>query len=105
MTAAELASGTVNGLRYWRHAVRQRDRLEATLPDLVTTRAAAQLVGVSEARVRRWACDGILTRYGRVNGRAYYDPADVIRVERAMRSRRDWDRLKDNLRRAALDDH
>lgn len=67
---------------------------------LVSTREAALLVGVSQARVRRWACDGVLTRYGRVDGVAYYDPADVIRVELAMRTRRDWERI----RRGMLDD-
>lgn len=101
----KLITGAVTGLRYWRYAVVARDEFEATLPDLVTTRQAAALVGVTEARVRRWACDGHLTRYGRVNGVAYYDQADVIRVERAMRTRRDWDRIKENVRRASLDDH
>jgi hypothetical protein len=96
----DMIRGTVNGLRYWRHAVTARDRFEADLPELITTRAAAQLVGVTEARIRRWASDGQLTRYGRVNGRAYYDPADVIRVEKAMRTRRDRDRIRDNMRRA-----
>lgn len=101
----DVARGTLNGLRYWRHATRQRDTFEAQLPDLIPTRQAAVLVGVPETRIRRWASDGQLTRYGRVNGVAYYDPADVIRVEKAMRTRRDRQRIADNVRRGTLDDH
>jgi hypothetical protein len=99
------ARAVANGLRYWRHAVTARDQFEATLPNLIPTRQAAALVGVPETRIRRWACDGHLTRYGRVNGVAYYDPADVIRVEKAMRTARDWARIRENTRRAMLDDH
>jgi hypothetical protein len=83
---ADLATGTVNGLRYWRHAVRDRGRFEATLPDLVTTRQAASEVYVTEDRIRQWASRGILTRYGRVSGRAYYSLADVHRTAAIMRT-------------------
>lgn len=102
---SELMSGTVNGFRYWRHATHQRHQFETQLPQLIPTRQAAALVGVPETRIRRWASDGQLTRYGRVNGIAYYDPTDVIRVEKAMRTRRDRQRIADNIRRGTLDDH
>lgn len=82
-------SGTGNGLRYWRQAVAQRDRFEATIPDLVTTQRAAAEVHVTVDRIRQWATRGILTRYGRVNGRAYYSLADVHRTAAAMRSPED----------------
>ena len=84
--AAGLVAGAVNGLRYWRHAVQERNRFEATLPYLVTTRRAAAEAHVTEDRIRQWASRGVLTRYGRVNGRAYYDLADVHRTAAAMRS-------------------
>ena len=70
------------------------------LPTLVTTREAATSAGVSEARVRKWASRGILTRYGRVDGVAYYDLADVYRVGAVMRTGADWA----GIRRAVLDD-
>ena len=81
-----LGAGTVNGLRYWRHAVTARDRFENTLPNLVTTRGAADAVHVRPDRIRQWASRGILTRYGRVNGVAYYDLGDVHRVAASMRT-------------------
>lgn len=57
---------------------------------LVTTRRAAELAGVTEARIRKWASRGILTRYGRVDGVAYYWVADVYRTEAIMRTEADW---------------
>ena len=96
-----LLAGTVNGLRYWRHAVVARDQFEATLPNLVTTKQAADAVYVKPDRIRQWASRGILTRYGRVNGVAYYDLADVHRVAREMATSED---RKAMLRRV-VDDH
>jgi len=100
MTASELMHGTVNGLRYWRDAVTARDQFEASLPNLVTTRQAAEAVYVKPDRIRQWASRGILTRYGRVNGVAYYDLADVHRVAREMRTVDDMNALV----RRVLDD-
>ena len=94
-------TAVVNGLRYWRHAVTARDQFEATLPNLVTTRQAADAVYVKPDRIRQWASRGILTRYGRVNGVAYYDLADVHRVAAVMRSADDMNALV----RRVLDDH
>lgn len=79
-------AAVVNGLRYWRHAVTARDQFENTLPNLVTTKGAADAVHVKPDRIRQWASRGILTRYGRVNGVAYYDLGDVHRVAKHMRS-------------------
>lgn len=87
--ATELVAGTINGLRYWRHAVVARDRFEAGLPDLVTTKQAAAEVHVTQDRIRQWASRGVLTRYGRVNGVAYYDLADVQRAAASMSTRKD----------------
>ena len=91
----------VNGLRYWRHAVTARDRFESALPNLVTTRQAADAVHVKPDRIRQWASRGILTRYGRVNGVAYYDLADVHRTAAAMRTDDDTKAMV----RRVLDDH
>jgi hypothetical protein len=94
-------TGVVNGLRYWRHAVVARDQFEASLPNLVTTKQAAAEVHVKPDRIRQWASRGILTRYGRVNGVAYYDLADVHRVAAAMRTGDDMNALV----RRVLDEH
>lgn len=80
-------AGTINGLRYL--AAAEGIRLRAAVPKLVTTRKAAEAVHVTEARIRQWASRGVLTRYGRVNGVAYYDLADVHRAAARMRTESD----------------
>jgi len=99
--AAHIVNGTINGLRYWRHAVVARDQFEADLPNLVTTKQAAAAVHVTQDRIRQWASRGILTRYGRVNGKAYYDLADVYRTAAAMETSDDrramYQRILDDL--------
>ena len=94
-------AAVANGLRYWRHAVVERDRFEAALPNLVTTRQAAEAVHVKQERIRQWASRGILTRYGRVNGVAYYDLGDVHRVAREMATPED----RQAMLRRVVDDH
>ncbi len=95
------AAAVANGPRYWRHAVVERDRFETSLPDLVTTKQAAEAVHVKPDRIRQWASRGILTRYGRVNGTAYYDLADVHRVAAAMATSED----RQAMLRRVVDDH
>lgn len=63
---------------------------------LITTRQAAECIGVPEARIRQWASRGVLTRFGRVGGVAYYWRQDVYRTEAAMRRRADQRRIVDS---------
>lgn len=66
---------------------------------VVTTRQAAELVGVTEDRIRQWAARGHLSRVGHVDGVAYYSAADVVHTEKAMRTPADRGRVA----RALLD--
>ena len=46
----------------------------------VSTKQAAQLLGVTEGTVRNWASDGILQRAGRVGRETHYRREDVERL-------------------------
>lgn len=51
----------------------------------VSTEQAAELASVSAATVRSWVFRRKLTVVGIVGGRAYYEAADVLRIEAQTR--------------------
>ena len=55
--------------------------------DLVDTKRAAQLIGVSPATVRRWAKDGRLDSVILPSGRRRFDRSTILR---ALSSRGGW---------------
>jgi excisionase family DNA binding protein len=59
----------------------------SSLPDLLTTKEAAQRLGVKPPTIRRWVNDGLLDAVRLPSGRLRFNPEVILR---AMSARGGW---------------